>query len=277
MNTIIIKNRKMSLVIFTFSIIVSLGIIMQGYSMDTEEEILLDASILESQELEDYILVGADFKQSLTVFAEGLNKIDISKLEVTYEKGWKKVIHLPVSSVSSFGINEKVRTFNDKKEALLRKYPQMASFSVKTSVKYYQQTIQNSVKVKGEFLKKGINASRPLLKSGTEAYYNGDLMSFLADWQNDPNYVEIRIYLHDDGTWSTFWHTNNTEGDSAFLYDIEDNKLYTRRGYSSSPVVQMGYTNKNSEDKTKPKFYPNEIDYTINQFVYYNNRFYYYK
>ena len=94
MNNNILKNSRITFFSLTLALasVVSLGIFTQSCSKDEEP---LDESILNSSELEEYIISGADFKQSLAIFTAGLNKIDFSTLEVTYDEEGRKVVHLP--------------------------------------------------------------------------------------------------------------------------------------------------------------------------------------
>jgi hypothetical protein len=159
----VLKNWKIG--VFTLSVLLS-AVFFIGCSQE-EDELLYEA-ILNSAELEEYVIAGADFQQSLAVFTAGLNKIDFSTLEVTYEPGWVKVVHLPVSSV---GIEEKIKNLNEKKKVLLKKFPQFAS-SLENSKEYFRQSIENSVNVRSELLKLGFNSSNPLLKSGSEGSFS---------------------------------------------------------------------------------------------------------
>ena len=175
------KIVKIVSILSAVAVIAIFAGVLTGCQREQENE-PLDEAILNSSELEEYIVAGADLERSMSIFASELNKIDFSTLKVTYEPGWIKVVHLPISSNGSISIDEKVRIFNEKKETFRKKFPHFVSFKEDVGIKYFQQCIQNSVKVQGEFLKLGISTSKPLLKNGSEftmTYYGSNETAYL--------------------------------------------------------------------------------------------------
>ncbi|MDR1169589.1 MAG: hypothetical protein LBK97_01990 [Prevotellaceae bacterium] len=267
--------RKASLIsaIVTIAVIAS---VMSGCQKEEDEP--LDENILNSVELEEYIIAGADFQKSLVTFSKKLNKIDFSKLEVSYDAEGRKVKRLPLAPFASIGIDEKVQTFNERKDALLGKFPQFASFREDLEIKYFQQCIQNSVNVKGRFLKLGINTSRPLLKSGSEQEWSGEewnfLNQYLASWMNSSNYVEMAIIAFADGTYMTYVDSQNDANHAYISISTYANGNYYFIGNQSSPMIWFAHTHQNSSspgaaDNNFKNKYPN-----MGHYIYYQGGFY---
>lgn len=253
--------------------------VFQGCEKDEYEMIdELDEAILNSSELEEYIIAGADLQRSIAIFNSKLNKIDFSKLEVTYDSKGRKIIHLSPSLVENIHIEEKVQMFNEKKDALQNKFPQFVSFRETEADKYFQKSIENSVNVKGEFLKMGINFSIPRLKSGNETWggYEDEysMKVFLHDWCDNPEYVELWIIYYGDGTIATYQHPQATANITYFSGYQTNGQTYFPEGGSSSPIVSIGHTHRNSSspsDKDLSNRIPN-----VSEFIYYNWGMYYY-
>jgi hypothetical protein len=254
---------------------VAIGILVYGCS--NENEIVSDDEIVSSVELEEYIITASDFKQSLALFEKEFSKVDFSKLLITYDADGREIMHLPVF-VSSIRIGEKIQIFNEKKQALLEKYPQFASFMPDEINEYFQQCIQSSLNVNSKLLELGVNLSRPLLKSGkTETWYGEDwyfLMSFLSSWVNSSNYVELFIITHQNGSYSTWIDDKNTSNTAYITYTTSNGKYYF--GGNSSPISRIAHTHRNSQ-------YPSGADMTtksnmsgISHNIYYQGGFYAY-
>lgn len=247
--------------------------------LDKDENELLDKVILNSSEFEDYIITGADLKQSLAVFKSRLNKIDFSKLEVTYDAEGRKVVHLSPGLVGNFRIEEKVQMFNEKKEAMQRKFPQFVSFREAEANKYFQKSIENSVNIIGEFLKLGINISSPKLKSANESWYGDEnlvfMNSFLYNWINSASYVELYIIYYADGTFGTYQNPQATSSWTSITYSVSNGQMYFPQGGSSSAVVSIGHTHRVS---STPSTTDNNGNYpsSVTRFIYYNWGMYYY-
>ncbi len=270
---------KSSIITICLMIIVSF-FVFQGCEKDEYELIdELDEAILNSSELEEYIIAGADLQQSLAIFKSKLNKIDFSKLEVTYDAEGKKVVHFSSGLVGNIRIEEKVQIFNDKKQALQKKFPQFVSFRETETDKYFQKSIENSVNVKGGLLKLGINFSIPKLKSGTETWGGAEdeysMKVFLHDWCNEEDYVELAIYYYEDGTFGTYQFAGATSSNvDVQYYPGSDGKIYFPPGGSSSAIISIGHTHLNSST-------PGTKDLTnripgVTEFIYYNWGMYYY-
>jgi len=261
------------------------------FGCEKEEDQPLDEDIINSPELEEYIIAGADFQQSLAAFTAGLSKIDFSTLEITYDAEGRKIVHLPSAVVGSIRIEEKVYSFNEKKEALQKKYPQFASFREDVGKKYFKHSIQNSVNVKGAFLRLGIITSRTLLKNGNVESWYGDedlvfLHSYLYNWINSSSYVELWIIYYADGTFSIYQHPQATASWSSITWQVDIyGNYYFPQGGSSSHVVSVGHTHQYSSNPTQPYYdqYGNyksgdyyHVPSGVDRFIYYNWGYYYY-
>jgi len=257
--------------------IIFIGVFLQSCNDEDKIPDTIDEEVINSPELEEYIIAGADFQQSLAAFTAGLNKIDFTTLEVTYEPGWIKVVHLPVSSV---GIEEKIKNLNEKKKVLLKKFPQFAS--LENSKEYFRQSIENSVNVRGELLKLGFNSSKPLLKSGSEGSFSNwpntfYLSNFLDSWVNSPDYVEAIILLFDDGYWGVYIDSQNTPFESNINLTPTRNSNGDIIGYkyNSRTIVSFGHTHGAGISGPNPSSGDGAL-VGVDNFIYYDGAYYYY-
>ena len=252
MYTIALKNRKKSLLSFTLIMVVSLGIFMQGCNMEEE---LLDENLINSPELEEFIIAGADFDRSFTIFEEELSKIDFSKLEVSYDADGRKVMRFPAGSMS-VRIEEKINSFNEKKEKLLKKHPQVISFTSEKTKKHISECTKSSLKVSSKFLELGYNASRPLLKGGTIENFSGynAIRDYLCWYILQPNFIELYIVVLTDGTYMIYLDDRNTYKTSHLPLDKITNHTtgtitYTfPTGGSNTPVAWVAHTHQYSSN-----------------------------
>jgi hypothetical protein len=277
MKTNSLKKINMASVAVVIALLAS---VMTGCQKEEYEP--LDDVILNSSELEEYIIAGADFQQSLANFSEKLNEIDFSTLEIdSAVNGWKKVVYLPVSLTGANEIEEKVQMFNKKKDALQRKFPQLISFKDGMGEKYFQQCIQNSVNVNSALLKLGINLSKPLLKNGgnegTFSNYPNTfyLFNFLDSWVNSHNYVEAIILKFSDGYWGVYIDSQNTPYISHINLTKRTNNGNIEWYYNGRRIVEFGHTHEAGISGPNPSSgddpYPG-----VDNFIYYRGSFYYY-
>jgi hypothetical protein len=230
--------------------------------------------IVNSVELEEYIIAASDFKQSLAVFEKELCKVDFSKLEVTYDTDGREIMRLPVS-VSFIMIEEKIRIFNEAKQALLEKYPQFTSFALYMREKYFQRCIQNSLNVSDRLLELGINFSLPLLKGVTIETWSGTgLASFLSSWVNNANYVEVYIIRHENSTNSIYIDDRNTANTCYLSYTKKDGKYYIDG--NNSPIAYIAHTHRNSKNPSTADIAAKAQMPGIPHYIYYNGTYYQY-
>jgi len=269
MYIIIYKNKKKSIISIALAIVISFGIILQGCT----SELVFDDDILNSPELEEYIIAGVDYYRTLTVFEKELKKTDFSKLDVSKDTDGRIVMRLPLSS-NALNFENKLKTLNEKKEKFLEKYPHFISFKEEKG-KYFKHSIQKSVFIKGEFLKMGIDISRPMLKSGTEIWYGEDwyfLMQYMSSWVNNSNYVEMGFIAFSDGSYLTWTDGNNQTTTYWKIYT--ENGYHYHRDYPHLRIVWCAHTHRNSntpsnDDNNFKNKYPN-----MQHNIYYNGCFY---
>jgi len=248
MYTIIYKNKKKSIISIALAIVISFGIILQGCT----SELVFDDDILNSPELEEYIIAGADLERSIALLEKELSKIDFSKLEVSLNEDGKIVKRFPVNSFT-FSIEEKIHAFNEKKEKLNNRHPEFSNFSFNKSKKYFQQCIKSSVLASSKLLEFGYSATRPILKGGSEIHFGSEweLYYYLHRWTMDTAYVEAYIIAYSDGTYSTWIDDRNTSIKSYIsLGKGTDGTWYFPAGGSNSSVAWIAHTHIYSNQPT---------------------------
>jgi len=249
-----------------------------------EEDVPLDEAILDSSELEEYIIAGADLQRSLAIFFDGLTKIDFSTLDVSYDVEGKKIIHLPAAFVESNRIEEKIQTFNKKKENAQKKYPQILSFSLKTRKDYINHSIQSSVNVKNKLMELGYQRSGSLLKnSPNQGYYDWSggeedglsaMEAFLYSHLNSSDYVEVAIYAYTDGTYATYIHEKNTSQSAEVVYAMKNGVAYFPSqlgGNANSQILWVAHTHNTGPEPTPGR--EQSVPGVPNK-IYYNGSFY---
>ena len=261
MNNSILKNSRIRFFSLTLALasVISLGIFMQSCSKDDEKP--LDEAILNSTELEEFIIAGADFQKSLAIFTSELSKVNFSELEVSYDAEGRKNMRFPTGTVS-VRIEEKGQTFNEKKNALRKKFPQLSSLREEVEKKYFQQCIQNSVNVSAKLLELGINTFRPKLKSGIEL--GGENESYLNwlmyNWYNSSNFLEIVILIYANGNFELYFDPRNSYDPTTGVYTSYSPPMTSTNGniyYSSNQVVGIAHTHPgNNAPSTYPQGHP---------------------
>jgi hypothetical protein len=261
------------------------GCFVTGCSHDDELSGSIDNDIVTSIELEEYIIAASDFKQSLTVFEQEISKVDFSKLEVSYDKEGRKITRLP-ASIASVRIEEKLQIFNEKKGALIEKYPEFVSFSTETSSKYFQQCIKSSSNVNNKLLEFGINFSRPVLKSGTVENYSSyySLLPILSSWVGNSNYVELAIVAYENGSYSTWLDSRNTTTHSYITLTKRNGNYYYEGGgnsyypvsWNNYPVSWIGHTHRDSSNPSGTDIATRNAYPDMSFKIYYSGNFYSY-
>ena len=282
MKSTYIKIKIQYCLMLVLASLIVLGITVQSCNKEEDMPLVLDEEILNSSELEDFIIAGAEYKKALASFEIELNKIDFSTLEVTYTADGKKVAHLPITFVEATQFDEKERSFYEKKDAFRKKFPHFSSFSEDIGKKYFQQCVKKSVKVNSVFLKLGIDTTLPKLKSGSEYDENlSYLMWQLYNWVNSPYYVEIYILGYADGSYGTVQIPGAT---STYAREIEFDIIGGSWYYNGQQVISVGHTHNNHPTPTKETKDENGnivSDYFntppgVSRFIYYGGSFYYY-
>ena len=233
----------------------------------------IDQTIATSPELEEYVIAASDFQHSLNAFAHEMNKVDFSNLEIVQDSAGNYVTYLP-GIIRSLRVEEKAQIMNEKKKALLRKYPQLASWNFSEANNYVNYSTDQSVKVNSKFLELGFNKYMALTKSGTTEMFGtlGEVMAYIADWMTRPDYVEAYIVIYYDGTKEVFVDDRNTATES-YLPITNDNGNITRKG---KRVQWIAHTHQESAkpgdaDKAMAAKYPG-----LTQGIYYDGAFNWY-
>ena len=258
-----------------FATLCTVGIVSfpgcQKQDYDYSEKDDLDPALLNSPELEEYIIAGADFQQTLNIFKDEINKIDFSKPEFIKNIKEGKEIYLSIS----VNIREKVQRFNDKKKLLFAKHPQFASLTENARNNYFRVCLRNSLNVNKKLLELGININHPLTKGGVSENYGSmdDVLKYLANWMEKSNYVEIVVIKYADGTIATYVDDRNTATEFHLPLETKNNdgKRYFPAGGSNSPVTYIAHTHKSgSEPQGKDE---STIRAGITSAIYYDGAF----
>lgn len=267
-----------SVLLSTFLILMSTLFLIGCNEDDLDEG--LDETILNSSELEEYIIAGADLLKSLTAFENSLNKVDSSMLKVFFDAEGRRVVQYP-NFVKNTRIEEKVQTFNETKMDLLKKFPRFASFKEKNGRKYLDQTIKNSVNVKGKLLKLGIDFSRPLLKGGVYedwGFNECELQAFLlGETLNNPDYKEIYIIKYTDGTYSTWIDDKNTATKAHItLLDVKVDGEIVGHVFKGKYVAELGHTHKSGPEPSEADSTAKAENPLLNHFIWYDGGSHYF-
>jgi len=226
----------------------------------------VDQEIAKSPEMEEYIIAASVFKESLNIFNEEIKKVDFSKLEIVTEPDGRKVIHLS-EAIRSIHIERKAMIMNEKKEALLQKYPQLALENLETKYGYINYCVKKSVKVNNNFLERGIIINLPLTKSGETEFTGGydDMMSYLSYWVSTTN-VEAVIYVYSGGQTEVVSGISSNAAAISLRYD-RPTQTATHNG---RPLLYIAHThNDNSSPSTQDMNVRN--NYPGFPFAIYNN------
>jgi hypothetical protein len=264
------NKKRMSLLglIVMVMCVISLGIFTQSCSRYDEPD-TLDSNIVNSTEMEEYIIAASDFKRTLSDFEKEISKVDFSKLEVAFDTDGRKIMRVP-AFVRDLKIDEKLRSFNQKKEALQGKYPQIVSFTKETNTKYVQQCIRSSLKVKNKLLKMGIDINQPKLKvSVIESFNNSnEYCAYLASWVSSADYVEIVLVIFKDGSAKAYSDPRNTERMCKSPgFSKSNGEWHVNGDLEQRPIEYVTHTHTNSAvpspaDSTARKQYP-DLTFTV--------------
>jgi len=284
METLFYKNRTRWIFYITCAAVISLGIFIQGCSLEEDEQ--LDESILNSRELQEYVVAGADLYKSMARYADFLNKIDFSTLQTTYEPGWIKIVHFPPPTDDIIKIEVKLQILNEKKVSFQEKFPQFSTFSQDVGINYFNKCIESSITVKGKLLEMGYYFSRPLLKTQTEIFFTSmqEVHGHLYAWQWG-NYVELTVLGLNNGTWAVVWNSANTPFYNLFDY-FEKNDNWYLDNECTLKIISYGHTHhwtstSNPTVYTDPftgKVYSDYVNVPsgVDRFIWYYSGWYYY-
>jgi hypothetical protein len=209
-----------------------------------EEDTISDnfSTIVNSPELEDFIVANIEFQQAFNTFEKEIKSIDLLKVKSTQNAEGVTVLYIP----TSVSVENMASEFNEKKKLLLAKFPQLLSFSAEKKQKCFEQSITKSSLISEKMLELGINIQQPRLKGGIVESVSGDYRDYLYMWVTDFNYVEIYLVLLQDGTVLSYLDDNATVTGSAinlfqrFINGQWDGNWYFQN--YSSPVSTLIHT-----------------------------------
>lgn len=262
------KKLKLFSLLSAASMVMGLTIFLSSCQKDDFED-GINQEIAKSPEMEEYIIAASVFNESLNIFNEEIKKVDFSKLEIVTDQDGRKVIHLS-EAIRSLYLEQKAGIMNEKKEALLKKYPQLVSENLDTKYKYINFCVKKSVKVNDNFLERGIIINLPLTKGGLSETFSGydSMMSYIAQWMYNPNYVEAYIVVYSGGSTEVYIDSSNTPSYSTIsIYPTSNPNVYTRNGQN---ILYVAHTHQYSStpggtDLSMKAKYPG-----LNQAIYYN-------
>lgn len=229
--------------------------------------------VSKSDELENYIIAATDLQEALKTFEKEFIVIDFANLETAIEDG-KKIRYLP-ATIRSIDIEGKVILMNEKKEALLNKYPQLLTLEPRDFADYVNNCIKRSVRLNEFFLDKKINIYQPSLKSVISEYTfdnTSQLVGHLYNWTFMPDYVELNIVFFSDGTFLIVLDSNNTPTHAEITIGTRGNRYY----YNGKEISEIAHTHRSGYSPS-----PKDIE-TKNQnphcswSIFYNGVFYFY-
>ncbi len=230
----------------------------------------LSAAIASSSEMEEYIIAGYEMHAALKEFEQVLNSIDFSKLDFVPDTDGKLVMRLPIQSLT---FEARLGKFNDKKSALRKRYPQIASMPRETCNNMIRTCVQKSVRVSSKLLDMNVSVFQPNTKIRPESFE--DSMEFLSGWMGVSNYVEAVIIVYRDGSSSIYIDPRNTPTTSYYppLSHVNGTDLfYYPGGGNSSPILFIGHTHQSGPDPSAVDC-QTAIDGLI-EAIYYDGNFY---
>lgn len=196
------------------------------------------SAIINSPELEDFIVADIEFKHAFSIFKKELANVDFSKLESAKNIEGITVLYIP----TSICIESKANAFNEKKRLLLAKYPQLNSFSANVKKECFEQGIAKSSRISKKMFEFGISIHQPRLKGGTtELFTDGSYCEYLAQQVTSPNYVEIFLLTFADGNSMSYIDDNATAISSTMELTGIGGYWY-HSSYPNSHVVSMMHT-----------------------------------
>lgn len=228
-----------------------------------------DAQIAASKEMESYIINGFQMQSALDAMQKEFDKVDFTTLKFEKGEDGKMVMHLPINNTT---FEQQLLLFNQSKDALTHKYPQLASFSEDRQAQIIRACFKQSVSVNTALLELNINtfaASKAILED-----YESSLL-FLQQWVRSSNYVEAVIVVYRDGSSSIYIDPRNDATTSYYppLQHVEGTDLfYYPAGGSNSPILFIGHTHQSGPD-------PSQVDKQtaidgLKETIYYNGNFY---
>lgn len=227
------------------------------------ENIQFSSEIINSNEFKNFIIAGAEIKQTLNLFNNEISKINISDLETTTDPDGNKIAYLP-SSIQDLNIEQKISNLNQIKNDLLTKYPQLKTISSSQFIEYVDKCIKNIKIVPTSLTKSPISE---LTFDNT-----AELTGYLYNWTLSPEYVEVVIYFFGDGTSLVVLDSANTPNSSVVTFTTYGQSHF----YNGKHIISVSHTHRESGS-------PSEADKNLlksmpycSHSIFYNGAFRYY-
>ena len=241
--------KKIFLCIVSAALIVAGSIFLQSCEgmdfFNGKDEI--DETIVNSVELENFIMAAMAVEQARMAFTEELNNIDFSALKVTYDENGRRIKHLP--NAISWDMGEKIQTLNATRDDLRRTFPQLVSLEQDVVIEHFHQSIQRSENLMGMYfeLYTGYSHSQPRLRQGIELLKfhscSRVLWTSLSGWVRYANSVEKTIIGFANGSIGTIIHPHATRYETGdFRFHIIGGSVWLPGWNNYSPVEWIGHT-----------------------------------
>ena len=225
-----------------FAIIAVVASVMVGCQKEEDD----NNNIINSVEMEEFIIAAFHYQHALNLFNREIKKIDFFTLNTSQDPEGNTIVNIP----TSVSIEEKAKILNDKKKLLFDKWPKIVSLSSLTRSGYIQQTMQNSSKVNKKMLEWGILINQPRLKGFTfESFTCDNVSSYLDSQLASSGYVEVVIILFADGTAMTYIDDKNDANTANYptIVKMSNGNWYFSL-HSDSPISSIGHTHQYSDD-----------------------------
>ena len=242
------KKLKWSFLFCTIVLLI-IGFSCQQYESDSIHE-----KVTEPVELEEYILSGLVFQHSLSQFKEEINKIDMLSLKPTIDSRGNVVMIIP----TKISIENKSKVFNQKKKALLEKYPELKKLRSEKRQDVIKERTDNSLKITKALMELEYINDQPRVRSNPSEFFfttfsdEEGAYAYLDQQIASSSYVEIVLIVFEDGQVMTYTTSDNDATTSFYppLTQLTDEKWYSIFN-STSPVSYIAHTHRYSSEPSQ--------------------------
>jgi hypothetical protein len=235
-------------------------------STGCQNEIQINGNVAESKELEEFILAGLDFQESMVEFNKELNEIDIRTIRPVLDSKGRMVLELP----TSISIEDKAKRLNTSKKVLLDKFPELTRVDSRVRRDYINKRVNSSERIMRARIESDNIFELPRLRSGhVESYTNeADVFAFIDSFMLSPDYVEVVFIAYEDGTVDTYITENNTayESYTPTIYTKNDGKYYTSF-HLGSPILYIAHSHISGSTAPAPTDLENRYG-VIDEYIY---------
>ena len=238
--------KKLKLLFLSCSIVLLIiGFSCQKYDSDSISE-----KVTESVELEEYILSGLDFQHSLNEFNKELKSIDMLSIKPTLDARGNVVMIIP----TKISIENKSKVFNQKKKALLEKYPELKKLRSEKRQDVIKERTDNSLKITKVLMDFEYITDQPRVRSNPSEYFfsyfsdQAEAYTYLDQQIASSSYVEVALAMFEDGSYRSIisdintstncWTNIGKNNDKFYLHDENNQRV------SNSPIVWVAHTHR---------------------------------